>query len=94
MVVSIFVIIGMWLERFTIVLPTLINPRLPYERGIYIPTWIEFAVTAGCFATFILFYMLFTKFFPIISIWEVKEGREKGIKETEERIKSYLPGKA
>jgi hypothetical protein len=37
--------------------------------------------------------MIFTKFFPIISIWEVREGREKGIKETEERIKSYLPGK-
>jgi len=93
MIVSIFVIIGMWLERFTIVLPTLINPRLPYEQGMYHPTWIEFAVTAGCFAAFILLYMLFTKFFPIISIWEVKEGREKGIKETEERIKGYLPGK-
>jgi len=93
MIASVSVIIGMWLERFTIVLPTLINPRLPYERGMYHPTWIEFAVTAGCFATFILLYILFTKFFPIVSIWEVKEGKEVGIKETEERIKSYLPGK-
>ena len=93
MIASVFVIIGMWLERFTIVLPTLINPRLPYEKGVYHPTWIEFAVTAGCFATFILLYILFTKFFPIISIWEIKEGREIGIKEAEERIKSYLPGK-
>lgn len=92
MVASVSVIIGMWLERFTIVLPTLINPRLPYQTGIYRPTWIEFAVTAGCFATFILLYVLFTKFFPIISIWEVKEGRETGVKETEERVKSYLPG--
>jgi molybdopterin-containing oxidoreductase family membrane subunit len=92
MITSIFVIIGMWLERFTIVLPTLINPRLPYQTGIYRPTWIEFAVTAACFATFILLYILFTKFFPIISIWEIKEGREIGIKETEKRIKSYLPG--
>lgn len=93
MIASVFVIIGMWLERFTIVLPTLINPRLPYEKGVYHPTWIEFAVTAGCFATFILLYILFTKFFPIISIWELKEGKEIGIKEAEERIKSYLPGK-
>jgi Ni/Fe-hydrogenase subunit HybB-like protein len=91
MIASIFVIIGMWLERFTIVLPTLINPRLPYQRGIYHPSWIEFALMAACFATFILLYILFTKFFPIISIWEIKEGRERGIKETEERIKSYLP---
>jgi molybdopterin-containing oxidoreductase family membrane subunit len=91
MIVSVFVIIGMWLERFTIVLPTLINPRLPYQRGVYHPSWIEFAVMAACFATFILLYILFTKFFPIISIWEIKEGKERGIKETEERIKSYLP---
>ena len=93
MIASVSVIIGMWLERFTIVLPTLINPRLPYVRGMYHPTWIEFAVTAACFATFILLYILFTKFFPIISIWEVKEGKKIGVKETEERIKSYLPGK-
>jgi molybdopterin-containing oxidoreductase family membrane subunit len=91
-IASVSVIIGMWLERFTIVLPTLINPRLPYQRGIYTPTWIEFAVTLACFATFILLYILFTKFFPIISVWEIKEGREVGIKETEERIRTYLPG--
>lgn len=91
MIASVAVIIGMWLERFTIVLPTLINPRLPYQRGVYHPTWIEFAITAGCFATFILLYILFTKFFPIVSIWELKEGRKIGIQETEKRIKSYLP---
>ncbi len=89
---SVAVVIGMWLERFTIVLPTLINPRLPYERGTYSPTWIEFAVTAACFAMFILLYMGFTKIFPIISIWEIKEGKEKGIKETAERLRTYLPG--
>jgi Ni/Fe-hydrogenase subunit HybB-like protein len=91
LVVSIGVIIGMWLERYTIVLPTLINPRLPIERGVYTPTWIEFAVTAACLAAFILLYMLFVKFFPIISIWEIKEGAEVGVDETAERIKSYLP---
>jgi molybdopterin-containing oxidoreductase family membrane subunit len=88
------VIIGMWLERFTIVLPTLINPRLPIERGVYTPTWIEFAITAGCFAAFILLYMLFVKFFPIISIWEIKEGKEVGVDETVSRVKSYLPESA
>ena len=93
-IASVFVIVGMWLERFTIVLPTLINPRLPYQRGIYHPTWIEFAVTFACFATFILLYILFTKLFPIISIWEIKEGREVGVKETESRVRSYLPGRS
>lgn len=93
-VASIAVIIGMWLERFTIVLPTLINPRLPYERGIYHPTWIEFAITAGCFATFILLYVLFVKLFPIISIWEVKEGKKLSVQETTARVQSYLPEEA
>jgi molybdopterin-containing oxidoreductase family membrane subunit len=81
----------MWLERFTIVLPTLVNPRLPIERGSYTPTWVEFAITAACFAAFILLYILFVKLFPIISIWEIKEGKDLGIEETAERVKSYLP---
>lgn len=94
LIASVAVIVGMWLERFTIVLPTLINPRLPYERGIYSPTWIEFAITAACFAAFILLYILFVKFFPIVSIWEIKEGKEVGVGETTDRVKSYLPDTA
>lgn len=90
-IVSIGVIIGMWIERYTIVLPTLINPRLPYERGVYTPTWVEIAITAGCLAAFILLYVLFVKVFPIVSIWEINEGKEIGVSETAERVKSYLP---
>jgi molybdopterin-containing oxidoreductase family membrane subunit len=91
-VASLSILVGMWLERFTIVVPTLINPRLPYERALYHPTWVEFSLSAGCFAGFILLYVLFSKLFPIVSIWEVREGREKGLEEAMERIKSYLPG--
>ena len=90
-IASISVTIGMWLERFTIVVPTLVNPRLPYERGMYHPTWVEAAITAGSFALFILLYVIFTKLFPIVSIWEIKEGREKGVAEVQERVKTYLP---
>jgi Ni/Fe-hydrogenase subunit HybB-like protein len=89
---SFAVLIGMWLERFTIVIPTLVNPRLPYQRGFYHPTWVEFSLTAGCFAGFILLYVLFSKFFPIVSVWEIREGREKGFNEAVDRIKGYLPG--
>jgi Ni/Fe-hydrogenase subunit HybB-like protein len=91
MVASASVIIGMWLERYTIVVPTLVNPRLPVEHHIYVPTWVEAAIMAGCFAAFLLFYVLFTKFFPIISIWEIQEGREQGVIETKKRVESYLP---
>ncbi|MEE9554558.1 MAG: NrfD/PsrC family molybdoenzyme membrane anchor subunit, partial [candidate division Zixibacteria bacterium] len=85
------IIVGMWLERFTIVVPTLINPRLPGAPGQYYPTWVEWSITAGCFAFFILLYMAFTKVFPIISIWEVEEGRKTSVSDTAERVKTYLP---
>jgi molybdopterin-containing oxidoreductase family membrane subunit len=90
-IVSIAVCAGMWLERFIIVAPTLANPRLEYPHQPYIPTWVEAGETVGCFCVFIMFYLLFTKFFPIVSIWEIQEGRTKGVRETTERVESYLP---
>jgi hypothetical protein len=38
-----------------------------------------------------LLYTLFTKVFPIVPIWEIREGREKAVTAVSERIKSYLP---
>jgi molybdopterin-containing oxidoreductase family membrane subunit len=84
----------MWLERFTIVVPSLSNPRLPVEMHMYHPSWVEWSLMAGCFAAFILLYMLFTKLFPIVSIWEIREGRAVAVSETVERIQTYLPGEA
>ncbi len=89
-IASISVNIGMWLERFTIVVPTLMHPRLPYELGTYHPTWVEWAIFIGCFALFSMIYMVFTKLFPIVSLWEVQEGREAH-GEVTERLKTYLP---
>ncbi|MHC4989908.1 MAG: NrfD/PsrC family molybdoenzyme membrane anchor subunit [Planctomycetota bacterium] len=90
-VASISVNIGMYLERFIIVVPSLSNPRLPHEPAVYGPTWVEWCILAGCFAAFTLLYALFTKLFPIVSIWEVKEGREKAIEGVVERIRETLP---
>jgi molybdopterin-containing oxidoreductase family membrane subunit len=64
----------MWLERYTIVVPTLTRPRLPYEFGLYLPSWVEWSVTLGSLAVFMLMYVLFARLFPIISIWEVREA--------------------
>ena len=49
---------------------------------------------AGSFALFALFYLLFTKLFPVISIWEIREGARVGLKEVEERLLTYLPDAA
>ncbi|MBI3126287.1 MAG: polysulfide reductase NrfD [Candidatus Tectomicrobia bacterium] len=91
LVASIFVSVGMWLERFIIIIPTLSHPRLPLDTVGYMPTLVEWGLMVGCFSLFSLFYLLFTKIFPIISIWEIREGREAGLREVEERIRSYLP---
>jgi len=93
LIASIAICIGMWLERFIIVVPTLANPRLHYPHEGYIPSWVEWGETAACFALFILFYVVFTKIFPIISIWEVKEGKE-ALGEMNERVAAYLPDDA
>lgn len=92
LVASVFVVIGMWLERYIIVVPTLLSPRLPYAQATYQPTWVEWSITAGCFSLFILLYMCFTKIFPIVSIWEVREGRKMAIHEVTKRVKTYFPG--
>lgn len=85
------VIVGMWLERFQIVVPTLVNPRLPYTRGVYWPSIHEILIAMGCFALFILFYVVFARVFPVVSIWEVKAGRKYGVQDTVERVKGYQP---
>ena len=92
LIASIAVVIGMWLERLIIVVPSLANPRLDLPLGIYLPSVVEWSLFAGGVAVFVLGYMLFAKFFPIISIWEIEEGRTQGLKEVEERIHTYLPG--
>jgi len=94
MVVSIAVVIGMWLERLNIVVPSLANPRLPYPTGFYIPGLVEWAMFVGAFATFILGFVVFARFFPLICVWEIQEGREHSIAETSERLREYLPDPA
>lgn len=75
-ITSILINIGMWLERYNIVVPTLTRPRLPSPVAAYFPTWVEWSILLGSIALFALLYILFSKVFPIISIWEVREGEE------------------
>ena len=90
-VASLSIVLGMWLERFVIIVPTLTKQRMPVEQAIYIPTWVEWSILVGCISLFMLLYTLFTKVFPIVPVWEIREGREKGVVEVEKRIRSYLP---
>jgi molybdopterin-containing oxidoreductase family membrane subunit len=77
-VAAIFVNVGMWIKRYIIVIPTLASPFMPVREGAhlaYVPTWVEWSITAGGFAAFLLMFILFSKVFPIISIWEVDQTK-------------------
>lgn len=70
---AILVNIGMWLERFLIVVPVLRVPLMAHEPASYSPTWVEWSIMAGAFAAFGLLIAVFAKIFPVLSIWEIKE---------------------
>ena len=78
-VAGIAVNVGMWLERLMIIVPTLTRPRMPMGTGHYTPTWVEWAIMAASAAAIVLLYMLFTKLFPIVSIWEIEEDEGVGV---------------
>ena len=71
-VISIFVNIGMWFERFTIISTSLHHDFLPGSWGYYSPTWVEVSIFAGTFGIFLTLFLLFSKFVPVIAISEVK----------------------
>ena len=72
--ISIVINIGMWLERFVLIVSSLSHSFDPAEwSGLYHPTWVEAAITAGSFAWFFLLFLLFVKNFPVISMAELKE---------------------
>ena len=66
----------MWLERFLIIIPSLAHKQLPYSWGSYSPRPTEIMIMIATFAAMALLYMLFSKFVPIISIWEMKVGNQ------------------
>jgi Ni/Fe-hydrogenase subunit HybB-like protein len=73
---AVLVNIGMWLKRFVIVVPSLAVAQTPAEAILYRPTWVEWSIMAGAYAGFFLLYLLFSRVFPIISVWEVEEAEQ------------------
>jgi molybdopterin-containing oxidoreductase family membrane subunit len=73
---SVMINIGMWIERFIVIIPSEISPRLLHVmgQGLYIPTITEILITVAFFSGLILLYVVFTRFFPIIPIWETAES--------------------
>jgi Ni/Fe-hydrogenase subunit HybB-like protein len=80
-VVSILVLIGMWFERFNIIVPSLGHDFYPYSWGIYIPTITDSTIVIGSFAWFFLLFLGFIKVMPSLSVVEVKETLPAPVKD-------------
>lgn len=76
-IVGLSVNIGMWLERFCVVVPPASTTFLPMQVAKYSPSWVEWSITAGWVAGFTLLLLLFVRIFPSITMWEVKEELHK-----------------
>jgi len=82
--IAVIVLIGAFLKRYIIVIPTLLHPYLPIQNvpdyfHKYVPTWIEIGVTAGAFAMTFMIITILLKVFPVVPLWEIAE--EEGITE-------------
>ncbi|RKZ00533.1 MAG: hydrogenase [Ignavibacteriae bacterium] len=71
-VIVIFVNIGMWFERFVIVVTSLHRDYLPSSWGYYTPTFYDLGILLGSFGLFFTLVILFTKMLPVVSISEIK----------------------
>jgi len=73
-VISIFVNIGMWFERYVIIVVSLAGePYTTWTNAVYNPTWADWGIMAGSFGWFFMWFLLFVKNFPAVAISEVKE---------------------
>jgi molybdopterin-containing oxidoreductase family membrane subunit len=73
-IISIFVNIGMWLERFVLIAGSLSTATIPSQWKFYIPKVTEVMITIASFGWFLMNFSLFSKFLPIVSMTELKEG--------------------
>ncbi|MBI3360520.1 MAG: polysulfide reductase NrfD [Chloroflexi bacterium] len=78
-IASALIVIQAWLKRYLIVVPVFEHPYLPVHDptlavALYQPTWVEWAITAGALAGFVLVYFLLSRLFPIVSVWETAHG--------------------
>src|SRR5512133_825884 len=73
-VLGILVNVGMWTERFVLIVTSLAHDYDPYSWGTYSPTRYEIGITAGSFGLFFALFLLFARLLPVIAIAESKQG--------------------
>jgi molybdopterin-containing oxidoreductase family membrane subunit len=76
--IALLVNLGMWFERFVIIVGGVARGFSPHAWGLYAPTLVEYGIMLGSFSLFFFFFVLFVKHMPSISMTEMKETLEEG----------------
>ncbi len=71
--IAVLVSIGMWIERFVIIVSSLARDYMPSYWAMYYPTWVDISILIGTIGFFALLFMLFARLLPSISIAEMRE---------------------
>ncbi len=71
-IVAMFINVGMWFERFVIIITSLQRDFLPSSWGVFVPTWVDICMLAGSFGLFFTLFLLFIRFGPVVAMAEVK----------------------
>ena len=96
--VALAVCVGMWFERFVIIVTSLHRGYLPSSWTMFSPTWVDIGIFVGSLGFFFLLFLLYARSFPMIAQAEVKGGRSQGSGDrgqgadvrSEEFLNSYL----
>jgi len=72
-IIAVLVNVGMWLERFVIIIASLGRDFLPSSWGLFIPTKIDVLMLLGSFGMFFTLFLLFCRFLPMVAMAEVKQ---------------------
>ena len=72
-VITIFINIGMWFERFVIIVVSLAHEYEPWQWRAYQPSWVEMSIVIGSFGWFFMWFLMFMRVLPAVSIAELKE---------------------
>jgi Ni/Fe-hydrogenase subunit HybB-like protein len=78
LIISLLVNVGMWYERFVIIIGSVAHGFIPYAWGLYRPTWVEYGIMIGSFCLFFFLFVLFVKHLPSVSMTEMKETVHTG----------------
>ncbi len=80
-IIGILINVGMWFERFVIIVGGLANNFVPSSWGIYAPRLVEGCISLGSLGLFLLLFLSFVKFFPSVPMGELKDVALEGMEE-------------